>query len=100
MKKRAVPAYRHKLPAWTLLLLILSLLALIFWCIVLTREKLLKNANEMGMLLAQSYAMEEENRTSIYSMLLSLESMTIRDALQAGAGEAEVQQSWPTATAS
>ena len=92
MKKRAVPAYRHKLPAWTLLLLILSLLALIFWCIVLTREKLLKNANEMGMLLAQSYAMEEENRTSIYSMLLSLESMTIRDALQAGAGEAEVQQ--------
>ena len=45
--------------------LILSFCMLIGWGIYLVRDKLLRNAYEMGNQLAQSYADEEENRISM-----------------------------------
>src|SRR5699024_575453 len=47
---------------------------LIIWGIVLVRDKLLYNTNEMATYLAQSYASEEENRMNMYKLFLNLAS--------------------------
>lgn len=71
--------------------LAVSMIALVVLCIWLVREKLLKNANEMGMLLAESYAMEEENRVRVYGMLLEMGALSLSDTLAAG-GDAQAVQ--------
>lgn len=79
--KKIIRKIGENLPGFLKGALAVSLLCLAVLCIVLVREKLLKNANEMGMLLAESYAMEEENRISVYSMLLELGVMSVEDTL-------------------
>lgn len=71
-------------------LIVLS--ALIVWSIFLVREKLLKNADEMGTHLAESYAMEEENRISIYRMLMYLGAVYADENIEAQASEEEFQE--------
>lgn len=66
------------------LLFLLVLCVLVSWAIYLTRDKLLKNANEMGMNLAQSYAMEEENRSEVYSLLMSMAVNNLNDEIERG----------------
>ena len=67
---------------------------LIIWGIVLVRNKLLYNANEMGTYLAQSYASEEENRMNIYKLFLNLASINVNEILadEEDADEEELQQ--------
>lgn len=65
---------------------------LILWSVFLVREKLLKNADEMGTHLAQSYATEEENRISIYRMLMYLGAVYADENISAHATEEELQE--------
>ena len=92
MKHSAVPPRRRSLPIGVKVPLMLAFFVLLVWCVCLMREKLLKNANEMGMLLAESYAMEEENRTNVYTMLLSQEAMAAGELIEQGAGAQQLQQ--------
>lgn len=52
--------------------LILTFALLLSWSILLVRDKLLSNANEMGTLLAESYAAEEEGRFASYETYLGV----------------------------
>lgn len=72
MKKKSNIFRQKTVPLWIQISILATFVILLIWSIFLIREKLLKNANEMGMHLAESYAMEEENRLDVYSMLLSL----------------------------
>ena len=92
MKHSAVPPRRRSLPIGVKVPLMAAFFVLLVWCVCLMREKLLKNANEMGMLLAESYAMEEENRTNVYTMLLSQEAMAAGELIEQGAGARQLQQ--------
>lgn len=67
---------------------------LIIWGIVLVRNKLLYNANEMGTYLAQSYASEEENRMTMYKLFLNLASINVNEILadEEATDEEELQQ--------
>lgn len=65
---------------------------MIVWSIFLVREKLLKNADEMGTHLAESYAMEEENRISIYTMLLNLGAVYADEYIETDAADEEIQK--------
>lgn len=67
--------------------------AMIIWSIFLVREKLLKNADEMGTYLTESYAVEEENRISTYKMLMYLGAVYADENLEAHASE-EMMQKW------
>ncbi|WP_294440957.1 ATP-binding protein [uncultured Slackia sp.] len=61
--------------------LAVALCLLIAWSIYLVRDKLLMNADDMGSSLAASYAAEEENRTSVYSLLMSMVASSLNHAL-------------------
>ena len=63
------------------ILLFFAFICLLGWSIFLIREKLLSNAKDMGIHLAQSYADEEENRIDIYSMLLSLGAASLQEGI-------------------
>ena len=66
------------------ILLFFAFICLLGWSIFLIREKLLSNAKDMGIHLAQSYADEEENRIDIYSMLLSLGAASLQEGIDQG----------------
>ena len=92
MKQYTGSIYRKKVPVAIKLLLLLAFVLLFGWGIYLVREKLLKNANEMGMNLAESYAQEEENRIEVYSMLLSVGASSLKESLLKEASAEEIQQ--------
>ncbi|HJF64674.1 MAG TPA: response regulator [Slackia equolifaciens] len=64
--------------------LAIALSLLIAWSIYLVRDKLLTNANDMGSSLAASYAAEEENRTSMYGLLMNMVASSLNHALENG----------------
>ena len=72
--------------------ILIAFSAMIFWGIFLVRDKLLHNSYEMGTRLAQSYATEEENRISVYEMLLTLGSSYIEEKIASDASDQELQQ--------
>ena len=76
---------------WLNLALIAAFFALISLGIYLVRDKLLYNANEMGMNLAQSYSREEESRVSIYSMFLTVCGLYTNTAMQEEMSPEELQ---------
>lgn len=75
--------YSHKksIPAYIQVLLFVTFVLFLGWSIFLVREKLLINANQMGTILAQNYANEEENRINMYSLLLSTMSHSIQESI-------------------
>ena len=75
--------YSHKksIPAYIKVLLFVTFVLFLGWSIFLVREKLLINANQMGTILAQNYANEEENRINMYSLLLSTMSHSIQESI-------------------
>lgn len=79
--------------------LILALCLLVGWSLYLVREKLLINANDMGTSLAMSYAAEEENRASVYRLLMDIGANYINDAIDTGADDQDIQ-SWMSAYSS
>ncbi len=60
------------LPAKLGLALMLTVAFMVFWGILLVRDKMLQNARDMGTSLAQSYAEKEQNRIQMYKMLIYL----------------------------
>ena len=72
--------------------LILSFCVLIGWGIYLVRDKLLRNAYEMGNQLAQSYADEEENRISMYRLMMNLGAVYINEKIEQGASHQELRE--------
>ena len=72
--------------------LLLTFLLLLSWGLYLVRDKLLRNANELGTHLAQSYATEEENRMNVYRMLLNLSSIYINQQIDTGTSPEELHQ--------
>lgn len=72
---------------------------LVTYAIFLTRDKLMKNANEMGMLLAESYAYEEENRIDFYTILLGLEEKYLIERMENQEDEGSIQE-WMTSFSS
>lgn len=72
--------------------LVLSFCLLVAWGIYLMRDKLLRNAYEMGNQLAQSYADEEENRISMYQLMMNLGAVYINEKIDGGADRQEIQE--------
>ena len=72
--------------------LLLTFLLLLSWGLYLVRDKLLRNANELGTHLAQSYATEEENRMNVYRMFLNLSSIYINQQIDTGTSPEELHQ--------
>ena len=72
--------------------LLLTFLLLLSWGLYLVRDKLLRNANELGTHLAQSYATEEENRMNVYRMFLNLSSIYINQQIDTGISPEELHQ--------
>ena len=93
MQKKPNIFQRKTVPLWIQISILATFVILIIWSIFLIREKLLKNANEMGMQLAESYAMEEENRLNVYSMLLSLGACYINENID-GDLPLDTSQKW------
>lgn len=89
---------QKKIPAFIKILLFLTIVVLLGWSIFLVREKLLKNANQLGMSLAQSYANEEENRINVYSMLLTMTSSTIQGSISHDASDAVLEEQMASAS--
>ena len=79
-----------KVPVWIKISAVLLFSALLIWGVILIRNKLLKNANDMGMYLAQSYAWEEENRIEIYSMLLTVCAEYTNDKIDENTSDDEI----------
>lgn len=79
-----------KVPTLLKISLVLIFTALLVWGVVLVRNKMLKNAKDMGMYLAQSYAWEEENRIETYSMLLSICSEYTNSKIDENASQNEI----------
>ena len=79
-----------KVPVWLKISAVLLFSALLIWGVILIRNKLLKNANDMGMYLAQSYAWEEENRIEIYSMLLTVCAEYTNDKIDENTSDDEI----------
>ena len=63
---------------------------LIAWGVMLVRDKLLLNADEMGTSLAASYATEEENRFTVYQLFMGLGATYINDMIDQGADEERI----------
>ena len=93
MQKKPNIFQRKTVPLWIQISILATFVVLIIWSIFLIREKLLKNANEMGMHLAESYAIEEENRLNVYSMLLSLGACYINENID-GDLPLDTSQKW------
>ena len=74
------------------LALLAAFTLLIAWGIFLVRDKLLRNADEMGTYLAESYATEEENRASMYRLFMRLGSIYMDERIHQNASVEEVQQ--------
>ncbi len=72
--------------------LILVFFLLLIWGGYLVRDKLLMNANEMGTYLAQSYATEEENRMSVYRLLLRLGAFYLEGELEGNPDTGELEE--------
>lgn len=58
----------------------------------MVRTKLLKNAQSMGMSLAQSYALEEEKNIKIFEDFLDMGSQYINEIRNSGQGSQEIQE--------
>lgn len=84
MKQYMQNVRRKKVPGYIRILLYAAFVLLLGWSVLLIREKLLRNAHQMGMNLAQSYAYEEENRIELYSMLLNIMTSSVRRSLASG----------------
>lgn len=81
MKESPYRNARKNVPTFIKFFLFLTFILLLAWSIVLVREKILTNANDLGMSLAQSYANEEENRINVYSMLLTSMSISLENGI-------------------
>lgn len=84
MKQYTNLARQKTIPLTIRLALMAAFVILILYSILLIREKLLRNADEMGTYLAESYAMEEENRIHVYSMLLNICTSYLEQTLSEG----------------
>lgn len=84
MKRSSRTPGKRPVPLWIRLALLAAVIILLVWSIILTRDKLLRNAKEMGIYLAESYAMEEENRINVYSLLLGIGSSYLDDNISQG----------------
>ena len=83
---------RKHIPIYLKILLFSGFVCLLGWSIFLIREKLLSNAKDMGIHLAQSYADEEENRVRVYSLLLSLGSFSLQEGIEQGETSMQLQR--------
>lgn len=70
----------------------IAFLILLILGIFLVRDKLLYNASEMGTYLAESYAMEEQNRMVFYEMFLKLGAGNLNESMRNNATSEELQQ--------
>lgn len=84
MKRSSRTPGKRPVPLWIRLALLAAVIILLVWSIILTRDKLLRNAKEMGIYLAESYAMEEENRINVYSLLLGIGASYLDDNISQG----------------
>lgn len=92
MKKSPYRKMQKKVPIFIKLFLFLAFVLLMAWSIFLVREKILTNANDLGMSLAQSYANEEENRINMYSMLLTTMSISMQNGITQDLSTEELQR--------
>ena len=92
MKKSRRHPPHIDLPMKLNIAILIAFSVMIFWGIFLVRDKLLQNSHEMGTYLARSYATEEENRISIYKMLMNLGGGYFEEKISSGADSEELQQ--------
>lgn len=92
MKKSRRHPPHIDLPMKLNIAILIAFSVMIFWGIFLVRDKLLQNSHEMGTYLARSYATEEENRISIYKMLMNLGGGYFEEKISSGADSDELQQ--------
>ena len=78
--------------SWKLGVALIVTLALLFcWSIVLVKDKLLSNADDMGTRLAESYAAEEQSRFATYEMLMAIGAQYLDDQIAAGDAPEEME---------
>ena len=92
MKESSYGNTRKKVPIFIKIFLLLTFVLLLAWSIVLVRKKILTNANDLGMSLAQSYANEEENRIGVYSMLVNAMAISIQNGISQDAEPERIQK--------
>ena len=80
------------LSAKLMVVLAAMLFALVTFGIILVRDKLLLNANELGGYLAQSYAREEEHRMSLYGVFMRLGTVYMNEHIESGSTDEEIQE--------
>ena len=80
------------LSTWLNLAMVAAFTALTLWGIFLVRDKMLKNAQEMGTSLAESYALEEQNRIQMYGMLILLGTKHMDKLAESGSTPEEVEK--------
>ncbi|HJA70325.1 MAG TPA: response regulator [Candidatus Lachnoclostridium stercoravium] len=80
------------LSAKLMVVLAAMLFALVTFGIILVRDKLLLNANELGGYLAQSYAREEEHRMSLYGVFMRLGTVYMNEHIERGSTDEEIQE--------
>ena len=73
------------------ILLLAVCVSMLLLGVSLVRTKLLKNTQELGMALAESYASEEELHVTTYSNFLMLGAQYVEELEGAGASEEEIQ---------
>ena len=74
------------------ILLLAVCVSMLLLGVSLVRTKLLKNTQELGMALAESYASEEELHVTTYSNFLMLGAQYVEELEGAGASEEEIQR--------
>lgn len=92
MKNTSRPYHKPGVPVKLVAAALAAFSVLILTATFLVRDKLLRNADEMGTRLAQSYAAEEENRISLYEMLMNLGAIYMNESIQKGESVQEIQE--------
>ncbi len=88
----ATPRTKTRL-SWKLTVALIVTLALLFcWSIVLVKDKLLSNADDMGTRLAESYAAEEQSRFATYEMLMAIGAQYLDDQIERSETPEEMEE--------
>lgn len=90
MKHHKIPKISNRIISFLVLFFVALLLVL---SIVLVRIKLLQNAQDLGMALTESYALEEEVNITNLQRIAQLASQYVEE-INAGGGTGQEIQSW------
>lgn len=69
---------------------VVVLVLLLAWGVILVRDKLLENADAMGVRLAQSYAEQEQDKLDYYGEIVTTSASSLNRLIESGAGDEKI----------